>query len=428
MKPPDTDYPRSWYAATAPARAAYAALQGEVRADVCVVGGGVTGCSTALHLAQRGYRVVLLEARQIGWGASGRSGGQLLPGFSSEQAPFIRQLGAAAARRAWDLSVAAVQLCEALIDQHDIECDLQRGHLLAAIKPRHVDGLREYQRMLVDDYAYGSARLLGRDETRATIASERYIGALYDSASLHLHPLNYTLGLARAAAQAGATLHEHSAVIELQAGNTARIRTAQGVVNADHVVLCCNTDIDSVAPSLAERIMRVTTYIVATTPLESERAQSLIRNHAAVADCNFILDYFRLSQDARLLFGGRVSYSGHDFFDSGRSTRQRMLQVFPQLKDVDIEFVWGGDLDITYNRAPDFGRLQRNVYYLQGFSGHGMALGTMGGKLVAEAIAGQAERFDLFTQLEHRRFPGGTRLRMPLLVLAMLWYRLRDAL
>jgi gamma-glutamylputrescine oxidase len=418
----------NYYRASANPTANYPALQGAVTTDVCVIGGGVAGCSAALHLAQRGLRVILLEAEAIGFGASGRSGGQLLPGYSSGQSILREQLGKDVARQLWDFSAEAVQLSTQLIDTHQIDCDLHHGHLNVAIKPRQHHELRVYQRELEDQYHYDSLRWLERDELTTWLATERYGAALYDSASAHVHPLNYTLGLARAAVAASATLHEHSRVLNIDGSDTLTIKTAQGSVTAKQVVLCCNAAGGALSAHLAQRIMPVGTYIIATEPLGATRAQQLMSHNVAVADTNFILDYFRRSGDHRLLFGGRVSYSGRDFGDTANATRQRMLQVFPQLRDVRIDYSWGGLLDITLNRAPDFGRLQNNIYYLQGFSGHGMALAGFAGKLVAETLAGQSQRFDVYTRLKHRHFPGGPWLRTPALVLAMLWYRLRDLL
>jgi gamma-glutamylputrescine oxidase len=263
---------------------------------------------------------------------------------------------------------------------------------------------------------------------RAQIASDRYLAGTHDPRSGHLHPLNYTLGLAAAATRAGARLFEGSRALAWEGGETVRVRTAGGSVRCRHLALCGNAWLGDTAPSLARRIMPVGTYIVATEPLGEARARALIANDAAVTDINWVLDYFRRSRDHRLLFGGRVSYSGLDPFNTANATRQRMLQVFPQLRDARIEYSWGGYVDITMNRAPDFGRLAPNVYYLQGFSGHGITLTGIAGKLLAEAIAGTAERFDVFSRIPHREFPGGALLRRPALVLAMLWYRLRDLL
>jgi len=419
---------RSWYAASANPAPRREALQGEATADVCVVGGGIAGCSTALHLAERGYKVVLLEGKRVAWGASGRSGGQAIFGFAAGQDKLIAQVGREDARRMFDLSVEALDLLKERVARHAIDCDLHWGQMHVAIKPRHETELQAWQDELARDYGYTSLRWLGRDEVRGLLATERYRGGLYDTRSGHLHPLNYTLGLAAAAEAAGVRICEDSEVTRLEQGDTVVVHTAGGRVRAKHVALCCNAYMDQLSPRLRARIMPVGTYIVATEPLGSERIEALMRENIGVTDVNWVLDYFRRSSDHRLLFGGRVSYSGLDPLNTERATRARMVKVFPQLADVKIEYAWGGYVDITMSRAPDFGRLAPNVYYLQGFSGHGIALTGMAGKLVAEAIAGQAERFDLFTRLEHRDFPGGRVLRTPALVLAMLWFRLKDLL
>jgi gamma-glutamylputrescine oxidase len=417
-----------YYAATAHPQPAHSILKGAIQADVCVVGGGIAGCSTALHLAERGFKVVLLEGEYVGFGASGRSGGQIIPGFASEQPTLEKLVGAADAKRMWDISVEGVRLLRELIAQHNIQCDWQTGQLQVAVKPRHRDSLAEWHAQLQTQYGYKSTRLLDADAVHHLIATERYVGGLYDDAGGHLHPLNYTLGLAAAAAKLGVQIYEHSPVIDLRFGAEPLVRTTHGEVKTKYVALCGNALLHSVAPKIHARIMPVGTYIIATEPLGAARAQALIQDNCGVTDTNFVLDYFRRSADHRLLFGGRVSYSGRDVLNTERATRKRMLQVFPQLADVKIDYAWGGMLDITMNRAPDFGRIDNNIYYLQGFSGHGVALTGIAGKLVAEAIAGQAERFDLFGKIKHRDFPGGRMLRMPALVLAMLWFRLRDLL
>jgi gamma-glutamylputrescine oxidase len=418
----------NYYEASAGLRPSFPTLAGTLFADVCVVGGGIAGSSTALHLAQRGFKVVLLEAERIGWGASGRSGGQVIPGYGCDQATLDNLVGRDDAQRMWDISVEAIAVLRDLIERHHIDCDWQAGHLQVGIKTRHRDSLQEWHGELLSRYGYRSARLLEKPELESMLASRRYLTGLYDSNGGHMHPLNYTTGLAAAAAQAGTQVFEHSRAIALQEGPTAVIRTTQGEVRANHVVLCGNAYLQGLVPAIRSRIMPVGTYIVATESLGEARAHELLRDNACVTDTNFILDYFRRSADHRLLFGGRVSYSGRDVFDTAQATRKRMLQVFPQLADVKIDSAWGGMLDITMNRAPDFGRIGHNIYYLQGFSGHGIAMTGMAGKLVAEAVAGQAERFDLFGKIKHRNFPGGPLLRTPALVLAMLWYRLRDLL
>jgi gamma-glutamylputrescine oxidase len=420
---------RSYYAASAHASPPREALRGDLTADVCVIGGGIAGCSTALNLAERGYSVVLLEGQRVGWGASGRSGGQAIFGFAAGQDKLAAQVGRETARRMFDVSVEALDVLKDRVARHDIDCDLNWGQVHVAIKPRHVTELQAWREELERDYGYASPRWLDRSELRGILATERYLGGLLDPRSGHLHPLNYTLGLARAAEVAGARVFEGSQVTRLDHGDTVTVSTDAGSVRARYVALCCNAYVDdAISAKLRARIMPVGTYIVATEPLGEARMTSLIRDNVAVTDINWVLDYFRRSADHRLLFGGRVSYSGLDPLNTERATRARMLKVFPQLADVKIDYAWGGYVDITMSRAPDFGRLEPNVYYLQGFSGHGIALTGMAGQLVAEAIAGQAERFDMFTKLEHRDFPGGPALRTPALVLAMLWFRMKDLL
>jgi gamma-glutamylputrescine oxidase len=405
-----------------------APLRGEISADVAVLGGGIAGCSAALHLTKRGYKVALLEARRVGYGASGRAGGQTIFGFAVGQQRLEREVGRDDARRLFDLSVEALDLTQSLIQEYAIDCDYRPNHVHVAVKPRHLRELDQWARELHEDYGYSSVRLLNRDELQGHVRSERYLGGLLDPRSGHLQPLKYTHGLARAAETAGAVLYENSEVLRYDNGREVRVHTAQGSVRCAHLVLCGNAYIGAVAPSLSRRILGVGTYIIASEPLGEERARSLLPSDAAVADINWILDYFRRSQDHRLLFGGRVSYSSVQPPRLAESMRKRMVRAFPSLSDVKVANAWGGYLDITMSRAPDFGRLAPNVYYLQGFSGHGVALAGLAGKLASEAIAGTAERFDVFARIPHRDFPGGPLLRRPSLMLAMLYYRLRDVL
>ncbi len=416
---------RSYYLAsvTQPPRAQ---LQGDMRADVVVVGGGIAGCSAALHLSKRGYRVVLLEARRVGYGASGRSGGQTIFGLAAGQKALAAEVGRDDARRLFDMSIEALDLTQSLISEYAIDCDYHPNHIHVAVKPRHLTELDDWCRELHEDYGYRSVQLLDREQLAGHVRSERYLGGLLDPRSGHLHPLKFTLGVARAAEAEGALLFEESAVLRYDQGAEITVHTAHGRVRCAHLVLCGNAYLGAVAPALARRILGVGTYIIATEPLAEERARSLLPSDAAVADINWILDYFRRSADHRLLFGGRVSYSAVQPPNLAESMRRRMLRIFPSLAGVKVEYAWGGYLDITMSRAPNFGRLASNVFYAQGFSGHGMTLTGLAGKLIAEALAGTAERFDVFARIPHRDFPGGPLLRRPSLVMAMLYYRLRD--
>jgi gamma-glutamylputrescine oxidase len=420
-------YVESYYSATTALGPPLAPLSGSARTDVCVVGAGIAGCAAALALAERGYRVTVLEAERIGWGASGRSGGQVIAGLAIEQDRLERIVGAVDARALWELSLEAVTRLRERIGQHRIDCDWTAGFLLAAVKPRQWHALQRWQQQLRQRYGYPSTTLIARDALAALIPSGRYVGALYDGNGGHLHPLRYTLGLCSAARAAGAVFHEGSRVQDYRAhADRLQVRTGQGTLECTQLLLAGNAWLGQTVPALHRRLLSVASYLIATEPLGAERARALITNNAAVADANWVLDYFRRSADHRLLFGGRVNYSGLDLRGIAPATLARMLQVYPQLAGTRVDYAWGCLLDITRNRAPDFGRLAPNVYYLQGFSGHGIALAGLAGELVAAAIAGTAERFDVFARIPHREFPGGLLLRRPTLALAMLWYRLRD--
>jgi gamma-glutamylputrescine oxidase len=422
-----TAHPASWYAATAHHTPERPRLAGDARADICIVGGGFTGLSAALELAQAGYRVIVLEASRVGWGASGRNGGQVIFGWGCGETKLEGLVGQADARRLFDWSLEGVALLRERIQRHRIDCDWRSGHAHVAIKPRHIVELRSWQQELAERYDY-PLTWWDRAELSATLASPRYLGALYDANSGHLHPLNYALGLARAAEAAGVQIFEGSAVERLQRGAKPVLHTREGAVHCDHAVLAGNALIRGVAPELDRKIMPVGTYVGATAPLGEELARSLIGNDMAVADMNWALDYFRLSADHRLLFGGRASYSNLPPPNLRRVMRGRMRRVFPQLADRDFDYLWGGVIDISANRAPHWGRLTPNVYFAQGFSGHGVAATGLAGRVIAEAIRGQSERLDVFERIRHHDFPGGRLLRTPILVAAMAWFKLRDAL
>lgn len=406
-------------------------LEGGTRADVCVVGGGHAGLSAALELAQRGLSVVLLESQTIGWGASGRNGGQLIVGFEGLSA-IESQWPAEDVRRAWDISVEGLDLVAQRIREHGIACDHRPGYLMASVSPRKTARLHAWAERAGRDFGYAIAPI-AQPDMGSWIASPRFHAGAIDWRGGHLHPLKYCLGLARAAQAAGVRIHERSAVHHVERGPQPVVHTlGEGRVSCRFVVLAGNVYLaeygDRVAPELSGRIMPVGTYMIATEPMEPARADALIRQRAAVSDTNFVLDYFRVSADHRLLFGSGDSYSGRTPRRMAEGVRRKMLQVFPQLADLQAAHAWGGFVDLTLNRAPDFGRLGDNVYYLQGFSGHGLALTGVAGRLVAEAITGQAGRLDLFSRIHHLPFPGGSRMRTPALVLGMLFFRLRDLL
>jgi len=425
----------SYYAATAKREVSYPALQGDVRADVAIVGGGLAGLSAAIELADRGCTVALLEANEVGSGASGRNGGQAIHGLACEQSVIEDQLGLDAAKRVWSMTIEALDLIRERCARFAIDCDWRDGWLGLAVNTHKGRALREWAQRIERVYAY-PLTLIDPADIGRWIDSPRYHSGIHDPRSGHLHPLKYSLGLARAARSLGVRVYERSAVMRLEHGPVVTLRTSAGVVHADQVLLASNVYLDGIAPRIENRIMPVGTYIIASEPLGAERARSLIPSGAAVCDTNFVLEYFRPTVDHRMLFGGRVSYTTRTPANLAASMHQRMSTAFPQLRDTKVDYAWGGFVDISMSRAPDFGRLAPqgasarppNVYYLQGFSGHGLALTGLAGKLVAEAIAGDASRFDTFARLKNRPFPGGRLLRTPALVLGTAWYRLRDML
>ncbi len=419
-------YPPSWYAETAPDLAPFPLLKGATRADVCIVGGGYTGLSAALHLRERGYDVVLLEAHRVGFGASGRNGGQLGSGMRLEQDRLERMVGPAAARKLWDLAQEAKALALDLIARHGIDADYRPGIVHACWRDSEVRHAHAYAEKLARDYGYDQVAPLDRDALQAILPAPVYAGGDIDRGAGHLHPLTYAKGLAAAAAKAGARIHENAEVHHIRQGAKPVVQTSAGRVECDHVILACNAYLGHLDRTVAARVMPINNFIIATEPL-GDRADTVLRKDVAVADTKFVVNYWRLSRDRRLLFGGAETY-GYRFPDIARAVRPHMLKIYPHLADVKITHAWGGTVAITVNRMPCFIRPGTKVLSASGYSGQGVAMATLAGRILAEAVAGQAERFDLMASLPQPRFPGGAAMRWPLLALAMTWYTMRDRL
>ena len=424
-----SQHANSYYAASANRQLDYPTLGGELRADVCIVGGGFSGLNTAIELAQKGLSVVLLEAHKIGWGASGRNGGQLIRGVGHGVEQFEAVIGAQGVRELKLMGLEAVEIVRQRIAQFNIDCDLTWGYCDLANKPSHLEGFAEDMAELKQLGYRHELRLLQPEQMHEVVGSNRYMGGLIDMGSGHLHPLNLALGEAAAAQSLGVQLFEHSAVTRIDYGPEVKVHTAQGVVRATHLVLACNAYLNGLNSNLGGKVLPAGSYVIATEPLSEAEARAIIPQNMALCDQRVALDYYRLSADRRLLFGGACHYSGRDPADIAGYMRPKMLAVFPHLHDARIDYQWGGMIGIGANRLPQIGRLkeQANVYYAQAYSGHGVNATHLAGKLLGEAIAGQASSgFDLFAKVPHMTFPGGKHLRSPLLALGMLWHRMKE--
>jgi gamma-glutamylputrescine oxidase len=416
----------SWYVATANPAPRYAALAGDITADLAIVGGGATGLSAALHAAERGLSVVLLEGGRIGWGASGRNGGQIIPGLRQGAADLIAALGRERGTALVQLALEARDLVVGLIARHGINCDLRlTGHLLGAVKPGQIRDYETEVRVLEDVIGYRHARLLSRSEAANAVATP-YLGAFFDAGGGHFHTLNYTLGLAAAAAKAGSQLFENTLVTDLQRTVTGVIlRAAAGTIRATNVVLAGDALLEGLSPRVNHRIMPVANYIITSAPLPD--AASLIASDAAVSDARFVVNYFRRTPDNRLMFGGGERYTRRPPADINAFARPFLERIFPQLRGVQLDHGWGGLVSVTRSRLPDIGR-DGPILWAHGYSGQGAILSTLGGLLLAEAVIGETTRFDRFVAVAPRAFPGGAALRGPLHVMGMLWYAMRDRL
>jgi len=425
----DGQHVDSYYAATASRYEQFPLLEGDRSADVCIIGGGYTGLSAALHLAEQGLDVVLLEAEKIGWGASGRNGGHAGVGSRVEPQTLANKYGIDTAKQLWSLSIEAVDLIQELITKHHINCDLKQGILHVAAKPSDVNYLKNNTENLTNIYGYEKIRFVEKAELDTMVGSKKYYAGQLDSGSLHLHPLNFSLGLGQAARTAGASLYEQSRVLHYQHDKnhqTLTVQTASGRVQAKNIVLACNGYLGKLEPKMAGKIMPINNFMLATEPLSDALAKQLITEDVAIQDSLFVLNYWKLSIDNRLLFGGGENYSNQFPTDIKSFVRKYMLRVYPQLESSRIDYAWGGTLAVTMNRMPHFGLLDSNIYYAQGYSGHGVPTAILAGKLICEAICGNPQRFKLFADLPPPSFPGGTLLRKPGLIAGMLYYSLLD--
>ena len=423
------DHAPSYYRASAHAMPERSTLDADLSADVCVIGGGFTGVNTAIELAQRGLSVILLEARRIGWGASGRNGGQLIRGIGHDVSGFAKHVGGEGVRYLERAGIDSVALVGERIRAHSIDCDLRWGFCELANTRAQFNAFKgEQEHLAALGYAH-ETRLVGPQEMPQVVDSTAYAGGLIDMGSGHLHPLNLVLGEARVAESLGVRIFEQTQVLELIHGDTVQVRCTGGTARAASLVLACNAHLEDLEPRLSGKVLPAGSYIIATEPLSAAMAHQLIPQNLALCDQKVGLDYYRLTADRRLLFGGACHYSGRDPQDIAAYMRPKMLKVFPQLANTRIEFQWGGKIGITANRFPQVGRLKQypNVFYAQGYSGHGLNVTHWCARLLAEGIhTGVSRGLDAFSQVPHMTFPGGKALRSPLLALGMLWYRLRE--
>ena len=419
----------TWYEATLAAPPARPPLAADTEADVCVVGGGYAGLSAALHLAEAGLKTVLLETAAVGAGASGRNGGQLHTGQRQDQDWLERNLGESTARDLWTLAEDAKTLVRTLVARHAIACNLKDGLIHAAWKQRDAPALKAHAEHMQARYGYRTD-WLDRDEIARRIATTRYHGGVFDPGGGHLHALAYARGLGAAAQKAGAAIYERSrAIAAAPEGSGVIVRTEGGfAVRAAHAVLACDTWLGALDARAGARALPINSFIAVTAPLGPDRAAALIPSGAAVADTKFVVDYYRVTPDHRLLFGGGETYTPRYPADLKAFVAKPLLRVFPQLKDVALDYAWGGAVGVTQSRLPHLGWSAPNIVFAHGFSGQGVALATGAGALMAEAVRGTLGRFDVYARLKHRPFPGGRWLRTPLQALGMAWYALKDRL
>lgn len=423
----EQQYIASYYASSRHSHRPFDVLDESIECDVCIVGGGFTGLSSALFLAEAGFKVVVLEASRIGYGASGRNGGQLVNSYSRDIDVIEKSYGTDTARMLASMMFEGGQIIRDRIKQYDIQCDLRDGGIFAALNRRQFEGLIEHK-ALWERYGNTRLELLDQDEIRDEVGSQRYTGGLLDRTGGHIHPLNMALGEADAIRALGGSVFEQSPVVHIDHADPAVVKTPQGQVTAKFVLVAGNAYLTGVEPELHSRNMRCGTQIIATAPLSEAQRAHLLKNNYCVEDCNYLLDYFRLTADHRLLYGGGVVYGARDPENVQKMIRPKMLKTFPELSGVRIDYGWTGNFLLTLSRLPQFGRITPNIYYMQGYSGHGVTTTHLAGKVFAEALKGQAERFDAFASLPHLPMPGGRRFSVPLSAMGAVYYALRDRL
>jgi gamma-glutamylputrescine oxidase len=418
----------SYYAATANIQTDYPNLTGEQETDICIIGGGFTGVSAALHLAEAGFKVSLVEANKIGWGASGRNGGQICQGHNMGHEDMIKQVGKDTADLLWQSSVDSVALVKELVKRYNIDCDLTAGVLHVASKRRHGDEIKESVEYKRNTLGYSAVDYLTADEVAKKLGTDRYFGGEFYREGAHIHPLNFVLGMAQSATAHGATLYENSTVLSYKTGEKPEVITEKGKIRCRYLLFACNGYLGKLNGAAAKKIMPINNFIIATEPLSDEQANRINAERVAVADSKFVVNYFRLSADQRLLWGGGENYSQHFPKDIASFVKKHMVEVYPELASHKIDYAWGGTLAITLNRMPHIARQEQNIFVAQGYSGHGVALATYAGAIFAKAVQGSLEGIDAFERLPIKDFPGGTLLRWPGLVAGMLYYSMLDRL
>ncbi len=427
MKMSTTKHTGSYYAATANPSPARPVLEGEHRCDVCVIGAGFTGLSTALHLVEKGYEVIVLEAAKVGWGASGRNGGQVINGFNRDLAGIARRYGEDSARAIGDMCFEGSKIIRERITEYDIQCDYKAGSIIAACNPKQLEGL-EKRAASWERHGHTGLERIAAERMGEYVRTDLYCGGVLDNWGGHLHPMNLALGEAAAIEANGGSIYEESAVLSVERGPRLRVHTARGVVNADFLVACGNAYLGDLIPELSSKVLPASSQVTTTEPLGEALARELIPRDNCIEDANYFLDYYRLTGDKRLLFGGGTVYGGKDPKDIEAELLPHILRTFPQLEGKRIEFAWSGNFALTASRVPHMGRTEDNIYFSHGYSGHGVTGTQIAGRLVAEAIAEQTERLDVFAGLSHLPFPGGKRFRVPLVMLGASYYRLKERL